>query len=1025
MNKLLKTICGVLKRDDVFLIIITFIGTVFRLFMSTTTWGYLSPDEARYLKLALSFIVKDPSETAAFRPGLPLILFAVMMIVGSKTSFVGHFVSQVFGISLIPLSYFLGKNLRTSRSGKIAAILFATSGMFIHHSSRILTDAPAIFFSLFALLLFTKGFSQEKKILGYFYSFFGGITVILAISIRVSAIIFFLCLFVFFLLRCYNSKNEAHQLLPHFVLGIAAFMIIFLYLTLIPGLLQESMLAILLNYFLGFIKGVSPSQLVWNIGVSGLRILGTLSLTITSYFFENIFFFCLAIISSIAIHDSYKRRGRSDQILLIWIALYLIMYIFAENVVLWEDWRYLIPVISPSLFLISFSVDSRYPSLEKLYTRIQTNWLALKEKVASINLGSMGWLFLCILIALLIIIPLNWIFASTLTILCICLYDIKSRKSISVWTPFLLIGFLIMSSNFTIITSANVLSHENTVEYWEVYRPNTIIPISNNTDDINTLSLGITEFALPKINYPGPNVLSKESLFIWTKSNSSYEILVVAWNNTEEQLTGQTRIRGYNIVDIRMSSQFGHTENSSFSIRETGYFSFIDFNIEATSSLMAAEILLLPIRTSDSHRIEIDVFETSLRTLWSGSVEFQLPYTLTAKWLELYMLWNISIQSEMEIDISINSLELECIINESELTDLDIISISAYSSNIRILSNITNGFAIIYLNPITEAVPDVDIAFSVNGEISNILVGSEIYSGIFNLEFLHLDNLYTSLLPYVGTLDILLITFCIGVSVFVFKMSLRRKNNTALSRCIILSALISGLSIFLSGSFLDATGIIFLQEEYALLFMAAISIRMTILFGGAITLLIILYQDLLESSYQMPLEYNTISSIIEKIKSLQFFYRSNHFRSNLILLVLLVMIFSGPAAAFEFSMETRETYDSMMKCGYFLESTFSEKLNVLTNENGPWYIEWFSRHELNVSSIPLHVIEETTNLTSLVVNMILDNNIHLVIVFERLSYSLTEIYLMLHELGYLTLIRDYHEQNGWNTLIYEVNSSFV
>ena len=143
--------------------------------------------------------------------------------------------------------------------------------------------------------------------------------------------------------------------------------------------------------------------------------------------------------------------------------------------------------------------------------------------------------------------------------------------------------------------------------------------------------------------------------------------------------------------------------------------------------------------------------------------------------------------------------------------------------------------------------------------------------------------------------------------------------------------------------------------------------------------------------------------------------------TNLLILGLIVALtLTGPLAAYDFAMETRETYDSMMKCGEFLEASFPEGVNALTNENGPWYVHWFSRWNVSASSIPLSIVEESDNTTQLVLDVIKLRRITVVIVFERLSYPLVEVYERLCDAGLLKLVRDYNEYHNWRTIIYEV-----
>ncbi|MFW9975123.1 MAG: hypothetical protein ACFFDQ_07665, partial [Candidatus Thorarchaeota archaeon] len=131
----------------------------------------------------------------------------------------------------------------------------------------------------------------------------------------------------------------------------------------------------------------------------------------------------------------------------------------------------------------------------------------------------------------------------------------------------------------------------------------------------------------------------------------------------------------------------------------------------------------------------------------------------------------------------------------------------------------------------------------------------------------------------------------------------------------------------------------------------------------------------------------------------------------------------GPIAGFEYAMESRDVFDSIHKCGRFLHEAYEEGTIVLTNENGPWYVEWYGLLHLNVSSISVDSLNSATNITELVLDTIAERHVQVIVVFERLSYSLLDTYSLLHSNGYLELIRSYSEVGGWRSIIYETDMS--
>ena len=995
-----------LKHPKALLSLITLLALILRLFSPTYMWDYLSPDEARYLMLSLELIMKDSIVGGTFKPGLPMIIALAMNMVG-KTKAAGYIVSMTVGILVIPLVYVIGKELRSTRSGLIAALLYAISGPFIQHSSRILTDVPSLFFSLVSILLVIEGFKRQRVGISIGLSMLSGFSLLVSIMIRPSAIALMGALLLVVVYRSVSTLHlrKACELLLggtlSLVLPLIGLIVVF------PSI-GIGFSASVLESMQAFISELSPPQILWNTAVFLARGAQVLTLTITPYLGEGLFYFAALILSLIALRDSFHRKGKSDAILTSWIIVYGILYLLARNIVAWQDWRYMLPIFAPLLFLISFSIDNRVDSMKRVITKGIATLQRVETQLLAIFSTSRRIIITGVLVLALILIPIPLIIALPVVLVLVRLGSIGAATKTSKWSVILVaLAVLFTVSNSSVFAISNLAVREDSVQSWEKYTPNaTSLRIPNVTAGMKAW---ISQFELPFIKAPSSSNLSQGGLFLWSNDLANRNSFALAWNDTPTTISGEMRFHGLAVDDYSMNS----TQYSSTSVYSTGYFTYLEFTLGQTSSLSCLNISVSPIHPTEYFQIDIDIFNESLTSIQVGLGRAQLPYSINIPWISLHVSWSGMPQATYRFSITSHDIETGSLtVAEGNLsyylpTALDTErTLSVYVTG-------PSGHLIVTYTNVLGPDPRINLVAS-NGGPVGINTGQGYSEDNYSIALDSTQGMFPDSTSAVLAKAPLL---AIGVVLVLLCMLWIQSGRDSFDpfKTLSLAAMFALVLDFayLLLSQVASVGILQLGLT-SLLFEFVLALRVSLLTGALVSLEVFLRHLYHDRSHD--------SSVLTSHISLKKPSRETWRIVGVIALAVLFLI-SGPVAGYEYAMETRESLDSIQKCGCFLQYAYPEGTNILTNENGPWYIDWYGGLRYNVSSISVDILSTQSNMTDLVLRIIAERHIQVVVVFERLGYSLSDTYAYLHTLGYLKLIRSYDEAKGWKSIIYETAES--
>ena len=980
--------------------------------MPTTNWSYLSPDEARYLKLALEMLLESNIADATFKPGLPMFIVGVMIAVG-KTEIAGYVIAQTLGTLLVPTSYLIGKELRGKRSGLLAAFLFAISGPFIHHSSRVLTDLPSLFFSLISILCIIRGFNNIHQRESIAYSITSGFFLLLAVLIRPSVVAL---LGGYFLIAIYYriTRGQFGKTLQLMLGGLLSLTVPFVSILVISPPLGMGFANAIMEALGHFLSGLSPFQVGWNFGVLAARGGLVLGLVITPYSGESLFYFSALILSIIALRDAYARRGKSDALLVSWILVYGLLYLLASDIVAWEDWRYMLPIFAPLLFLISFSIDQRLDGFVNNCALMKEKFLSLSNRLSHLfhrNLY-LSTIFV-IMLGLLTLLPIPLLFLLPLFLCLVWLSGLANHYKVSRWSVIVVFLIALLSaSNYSILTASNISAQENSIENWEVYAP----PSASTFEPYTTegIKTWVTQFELPYIQKPSMLNMTEGGIFLWSDTISNRDSFTMAWNNTAIEINGEIRVRGFAFLGYSGNGSI----DSIIEVSSTGYYTYLRFNLKPTESLLYWNISLEPIREANDFRIEVDVYDEMISSICIGQKNELLPYTVDISWLSLHVSWEGSTQQDLDFRVESLDLELNNMIILDGIIPVQISSESGSSKNLQIFANSSAGHFVIFYDNVLGNAPQISItATSMDIPLPIHAENSEFSNGLYSIVLQPIHTLFPDTSSGVVSTNPLLVLIVLSVILCSF-FGTRKYALTKPFEILILSTFITYVLYFLTLSFSNQLSLGFSQLGPGIVYyQSALAIRTSLLVGGLFTFILLLgnlfYKDK-DSTLQ-----STVSKSLHAFPPLG----KEDVRSLLVISLIGLLFVSGPISGFEYAMESREVFDSIQKCGKFLHNTYADGTTVLTNENGPWYVEWFGELHLDVSSISYNEIQGSTNISQLILDTIDSKNIQIIVVFERLSFSFTETYSLLYELGYLKLIRSYDEVGGWKSIVYETVES--
>lgn len=153
-------------------------------------------DEVYFVKFAQNYL--NGTEFFDIHPPLGKLIIAFGLKIFGDTSFTWRIMPAIFGTLIIPLGYFIGKELSSKVAGLFTAGILALDGMLLVYSRTGLIDIFLAFFILLSFYLFLK-YCHTNKL---YWMILAGIVVGLASSVKyIGALIL-----IVFLVMMINKK---------------------------------------------------------------------------------------------------------------------------------------------------------------------------------------------------------------------------------------------------------------------------------------------------------------------------------------------------------------------------------------------------------------------------------------------------------------------------------------------------------------------------------------------------------------------------------------------------------------------------------------------------------------------------------------------------------------------------------------------------------------------------------------------------------------------------------------------------
>jgi 4-amino-4-deoxy-L-arabinose transferase-like glycosyltransferase len=143
----------------------------FLYFINLGQWDLWNPDEPRYAQVAREMVEGDDwilmhfnGKTYGDKPPLFFWLIGLSSYPWKGfNSFSARFPAALFGTFTVLLTFLLGKNLYSTRTGFFSGLILATSLEFAYLSTRANIDTTLTFFTTASLLCFFRWYQYEKK----------------------------------------------------------------------------------------------------------------------------------------------------------------------------------------------------------------------------------------------------------------------------------------------------------------------------------------------------------------------------------------------------------------------------------------------------------------------------------------------------------------------------------------------------------------------------------------------------------------------------------------------------------------------------------------------------------------------------------------------------------------------------------------------------------------------------------------------------------------------------------------------
>jgi len=168
---------------------------------------------------AINYLIHYPKLTVYYPPLYHyLIAFGFNFII---SEYIGKFITLIFSIGTILLTYVIGKYLFNQKTGLISALLLVFSPIMIYLSGHIYGDTSVFFFSLLTLWFYLKAFKTGKSI----YYTLGGLSLGLSLLTKWTTIPIIPLILIYFLVERKNTRRR--KIIKKFVFSLILALIVF------------------------------------------------------------------------------------------------------------------------------------------------------------------------------------------------------------------------------------------------------------------------------------------------------------------------------------------------------------------------------------------------------------------------------------------------------------------------------------------------------------------------------------------------------------------------------------------------------------------------------------------------------------------------------------------------------------------------------------------------------------------------------------------------------------------------------
>ena len=186
-NERKRQIMSPLIRDFLHLLKVSLLsGTLYLVmlfFWFDTGQNFLSIDEALYLSWGVKWASGDYYIYPLYgNKILYFFLVSIFFRLFGVSLEVGRWVVHLFGVGLLVITYYIGKEVYGERVGILAMLILMFSGFFQFLSYYALTDIPSVFFFAATIFFFMKAFKYKN----HRASFWGGLFCVLGVFSRES-----------------------------------------------------------------------------------------------------------------------------------------------------------------------------------------------------------------------------------------------------------------------------------------------------------------------------------------------------------------------------------------------------------------------------------------------------------------------------------------------------------------------------------------------------------------------------------------------------------------------------------------------------------------------------------------------------------------------------------------------------------------------------------------------------------------------------------------------------------------------